>query len=127
MPPIPVGVNPRSDWGAVNWWGVLGPDPRDDVGPLTELAVVAAPAVVLALALLVPLTVASLRRWFGPAVAAAAVMWLVWVVAWWGIYEDHIDSVELDAGALLLALGLLFTTAAAMSDAAAELPPPTGS
>ncbi|HEX7247948.1 MAG TPA: hypothetical protein VF351_07600, partial [Actinomycetota bacterium] len=88
---------------------------------------VAAPAVVLALVVLLPLAVKSLRRWFGPAVAAAAVMWLVWVVAWWGIYEDHIDSVPLDAGALLLVLGFLFMTGAAVSDAAEELPAPIGS
>ena len=86
--------------------GVLRPDPGDAVGALTELTVVAAPAVVLTLALLLPLALKGLRRWFGPTVAAAAVMWLVWVVAWWGIYEDHIDSVPLDAGALLLVLGL---------------------
>ena len=125
--PIPVGVNPRSDWGAVNWWGVLGPDPGDAVGSLTELTVVAAPAVVLALALLLPPALKGLRRWFGPAVPAAAAMWIVWVIAWWGIYEDHIDSVPLDAGALLLVQGLLFTTAAALSDAADELPEPIGS
>jgi hypothetical protein len=120
-------VNPRSDWGSVNWWGVLGPDPRDLIGSLTEVTVVAAPAVVLALTLLVPLSFKGLRRWFGPAVAAAALMWLVWVIAWWGIYEDHTDSVALDAGSLLLALGLLCTTGAALSDAAEELPAPIGS
>ena len=26
-PPIPVGVNPRSDWGAVNWWGCCARTP----------------------------------------------------------------------------------------------------
>lgn len=122
LPPIPVGVNPRSDWGAVNWWGVLGPDPGDEVGALTELTIVGAPAVVLALVLLVPLTVKGQRRWFGPAVAAAAAMWIVWVIAWWGIYEDHVDSVTIDAGSLLMVVGLFFAAAAALSDAADELP-----
>ncbi|HEX7247138.1 MAG TPA: hypothetical protein VF351_03455, partial [Actinomycetota bacterium] len=43
LPPIPRGVNPDANYReAVTWWGVLGPDPRDAVGSLAELTVVAA-------------------------------------------------------------------------------------
>ena len=39
-----------------------------------------------------------------------------------GIYEDHVDSVTIDAGSLLMVVGLFFAAAAALSDAADELP-----
>jgi len=125
LPPIPVGVNPDANYDeTVTWWGVLGPDPDRLVGVVTELTIVVLPAVIVALSALLPLLVRPVRRWFGPAVAAAATMWLVWMLAWWGIYEDHVDSVTWDAGSVMMALGLLVATGAALADASEELSEP---
>ena len=117
VPPIPKGVNPpnRGD-AAETWWGILGPDPQQAVEPLTQLTVVALPLLLIAVAVVPSLSVSSARAWFGPAVAFGTLMWFMWFVAWWGIYEDHVDSVEWGLGFMVMIVGFVVAFGGALVD-----------
>jgi len=120
-PPIPSGVNPgREPGAALTWWEVLGPDPRNLVME-AELAVALIPAAIAVTLAVVLLIIRPWRRWLGPAVSAATTMWFVWLVAWWGIYEDHVDSVAWLEGFDLMFLGLVAATGAALADGREQL------
>ncbi len=94
---------------------MLGPDPRNLVME-AELAVALIPAAIAVTLAVVLLIIRPWRRWLGPAVSAATTMWFVWLVAWWGIYEDHVDSVAWLEGFDLMFLGLVAATGAALAD-----------
>jgi hypothetical protein len=125
VPPIPRGVNPpKRGTSFETWWGILGPDPQQAVGPIAQLAVVALPLLVLVVALVLSLSAPSARPWFGPAVAVGTLMWFAWFVAWWGIYEDHVDSVEWGLGFMVMLVGLTVAFGAALVDGLDELEDP---
>jgi hypothetical protein len=43
-------------------------------------------------------------------------MWFMWFVAWWGIYEDHVDSVEWGLGLMVMIVGFVVAVGGALVD-----------
>ena len=100
----------------VTWWGVIDPDPRHGV-LITSIMVAGVAAAVAVCVALLTLTARRRRAWFGPMLGTVATVWLLELMAWRFVYDDHATVVDGHIGFFLMAVGLAVCIVAAIIDA----------